>query len=96
MVGWLLIKFLGVIDLIAAYVIFTGSYEMPFAIKAVILGTLFITGVLNFFYKDALSIIDGSADLASVFLIVTALAVPGLVKVILMLIMVEKGLVSIF
>lgn len=96
MVGWLLIKFLGVIDLIAAYILFTGAYELPLILKALILGALTITGIMNFFYKDVLSVIDGAADLASVFLIVTALAIPGALKLVIILIMVEKGLVSIF
>lgn len=96
MVGWLIIKFLGVIDLIAAYVILTSSYDLPFIFESVVIGTLLISGIMNFFYRDVLSIIDGATDLASVFLIVTALAVPGALKVIIILIMVEKGLVSIF
>ena len=96
MVGWLIIKFLGVIDLIAAYVILTSSYDLPFIMEAVILGTLLISGIMNFFYRDAVSVIDGATDLASVFLIVTAFAAPGALKLIIILIMVEKGLVSIF
>ncbi len=92
---WLLIKLLGVMDLFAAAVIFFGLYDLPFIAKAILLPTLFITGVMNFFYRDALSIIDGATDLAAVFLIATAIAVPNALKLVVILIMVEKGIVSI-
>lgn len=92
---WLLIKLLGVMDLIAAAVIFFGFYDLPFVIKAVLLPTLFITGVMSFFYRDAISLIDGATDLAAVFIIFTAIAVPGALKAIIIFIMVEKGIVSI-
>lgn len=94
MVMWLLIKILGFMDLFAAAVIFF-DFQLPFVIKIILLPTLFITGVMNFFYRDALSIIDGATDLATVFIIATAIAVPGALKAIIIFIMLEKGIVSI-
>ena len=95
MVGSLLIKILGVMDLFAAVVIYFGMYDLPFIVKIILLPTLFITGVMSFFYRDAISIIDGATDLTAVFLIATAIAVPGALKVIVIFIMVEKGIVSV-
>ncbi len=95
MVGWLLIKILGVMDIFAAMVMLFGWYELPFAIKAVLLSTLLMTGVMSFFYRDIVSIIDGATDLAAVFIIATAFPVPAAVKLIVVFIMVEKGIVSV-
>ncbi len=95
MVGWLLIKILGIMDIFAAIVMFFGWYELPFAVKATLLSVLFVTGVMNFFYRDVLSVIDGATDLAAVFLIATAFPVPAALKLLVIFVMIEKGVVSI-